>query len=146
MAFTYDLTATGDDLNVAKVRLEIGDTVSGTGVKPNGSNFTDAELLIFLARESNNVMRATASACEALARWWATAVNITVGLRREELTAVSKAWTERAAELRKQYGGGQQAFSAGVTRQDGYSTDVASDDVEDAETGEYGGVVRYVRL
>jgi hypothetical protein len=150
MTFSYDLTATGDTLNIAKVRLELGDTTSGVGVRPDGTNFTNEELQIFLDREGDDVMRATAAACEALARAWSVVANITVGPRREDLAAVAEAWAKRAAQMRAQYGGvvsqSGAAFSAGVVRSDGYSADVASDNAADAETGEYGGVVRYVRL
>lgn len=43
MAFTYDTTT-----DIGKIRLKIGDTVDGDGVKPAGGNFTDAEIQVFL--------------------------------------------------------------------------------------------------
>lgn len=46
MAFTY--SATNLSGNLAKVRLAIGDTTSGAGPRPDGSNFTDEELNVFI--------------------------------------------------------------------------------------------------
>ncbi len=116
MVFTYDLTT-----DIGKVRLEIGDTTSGDGVKPNGTNLTDAELTYWLAEEGS-VGRASARACEALARAWARLVDLAVGPRRESLGQAAKAWAEQGAELRKQFGGADRgAYSAGVKRVgDGY--------------------------
>ena len=83
MSFSYDLaSADTDTLNVSKVRLEIDDTVYTAGVKPDGTNFTDEEIMIWLSRESDDVMRAVASACEVLARAWARVADIAVGPRQ----------------------------------------------------------------
>lgn len=45
MSFTYSLST-----NTGKIRLAIGDTSSstGAGVKPDGSNFSDEELAVFI--------------------------------------------------------------------------------------------------
>lgn len=118
--FSYDLAT-----NVGKLRLEIGDTTSGSGVKPDGSNFLDAELEYFLDAESGSVGRASARACEVLARSFAGMVDLTVGPRRESLSQAAKAYADRAQELRRQYGGGGgAAYSAGWMRSsDGHPTD-----------------------
>lgn len=104
MAFTYDLTT-----DAGKVRMELGDTVDatvspGSGVRPSGANFTDAEIAYFLAREGNSVMKATAAACETLSRQWSTAVSTTVGPRTEGFDSVAEKWASRADELRALYG------------------------------------------
>ncbi|PJF23612.1 MAG: hypothetical protein CUN56_00165 [Phototrophicales bacterium] len=57
--------------DIGKVRLFIGDTTDGKGVKPDGSNFTDAEITAFLNMEDNSVHKATAAAFEALSAMWA---------------------------------------------------------------------------
>ncbi len=120
VAFTYDLTT-----DTGKLRLEIGDTVSDAGVKPDGSNFSDAELAYFLVQESDSVGRATARACEVLARMFAGYVDLAVGSRRESLSQAAKAYTDRATALRRQFGGGGRgAYSAGVLRSsDGHPSD-----------------------
>ena len=43
MAFTYDVSS-----SLGQLRLAIGDTVSGAGPRPNGANYSDAELNVFL--------------------------------------------------------------------------------------------------
>ncbi|MBN1430450.1 MAG: hypothetical protein JXB07_18920 [Anaerolineae bacterium] len=132
MTFTYDLASSDAQVAlISRVRLEIGDTVENDGVTPSGSNLSDEEITIFLDRESDDELRAAAAACEALARQWARVANIAVGPRREDLGKVAAEWRASAAELRRQYGYGEGGMiSAGVMRVDGYSDDVASDDVE----------------
>ena len=133
MTFTYDLaSADADTLAVSKIRLEIGDTVSGTGVLPSGTNLTDEELLVWYERENSDVMRAAAAACEALARTWRRAADVGIGPRKESLSQVAAGYAADAKRLREQYGGGTSAFSAGWARQDGYhdltlSTDYSQD-------------------
>lgn len=112
MAFSYDLTT-----DVGKLRLEIGDTTTGVGVRPDGTNFTDAELGYFLGQEGAVVGRAAARACEVLARSFAGLVDLSVGPRKESLSQAAKAYAERAVELRRQFGGSAGgAYSAGFVR------------------------------
>ncbi len=131
MTITYN-TAT----DLGKCRLAIGDTVDGTGVKPDGTNFTDAEVQIFLDAEGT-WGRAAAAACETLATWWARAVDVGVGPRRESLSQVSAAYAKQGKQLRAQHGGSGRIFVAGVIRADGYSDDKASDDSNVAAGVEY---------
>lgn len=110
--------------DIGKVRLEIGDTDStrGRGKKPDGTNLTDAEIQYFLDEEGS-VGRATAHACEALARAWATVPDSMRGNRSDHYSDVAKAWALQAETLRRQYGGGAIGFAmaAGFKRVDGYS-------------------------
>lgn len=147
MSFTYD-TAT----DIGKVRFALGDVTNGTGIKPDGTNFSDSEIDLLLTREGS-WGAAAAACCETLAVWYARVVNISVGPRREDLGAIRQVYAELAARLRLQYGGGGVAhgFSAGVVRVDGYSQDVASDAVTPAADTvnvgtptEYGSNVIYV--
>lgn len=119
MSITTDLTT-----NIGKVRLEIGDNDSGNGrgVKPDGTNLTDEQVQYFLDVEGT-VGRATAHACEALARAWTKMANSTRSNRRDEWADVAKGWREMAAGLRLQFGGGIPlgAMSAPFVRVDGYS-------------------------
>lgn len=117
-AFTTDLAT-----DIGLMRMELGDDVQGTGVKPDGRNLSDGECQVLLTREGS-VMPAVAAACELLARLWARVANISVGSRREDLAAISDQWAKQAAKLREQYGaaaGSVTAFSVGVKRQDGYA-------------------------
>jgi len=99
MTFTYDLSE--DDvnlLNISRVRLELGDTTANAGVRPNGSNLTDEEILLWLDEQDNDIMQTVARACAALANMWTNVANITVGPRREELGQIAKGWADRAAQ------------------------------------------------
>lgn len=136
MAFTYDLTASGDDLLVSKVRLEIGDNTENAGVLPGGSNLQDAEIQVLLDREDDDVLRTAAAACELLARHWSRRADLTVGPRRESFGEIADAWAKRGAELRSEHGSeaGAQTFSLGLNRMDAY--EVAAGDPEDDYMGD----------
>lgn len=117
MTFTYD-TAT----DIGKIRLELGDEISGNGVKPTGANLTDEELQVWLTREGS-VMRATAAACEMLSRAWSRMASTSVGSRSEQLQSVAAQYAARAQTLRAQHGGGTSGVSfVSFNRTDGYAT------------------------
>jgi|WetSurMetagenome_2_1015567.scaffolds.fasta_scaffold20352_3 hypothetical protein len=94
MSFSYDLTE-----SVGQVRLALGDTTSGAGVRPDGSNFSDDEIQYFVDQE-NNLDLAVARACDVLATQWTTVADLQVGPRREALGAIAERYTERAKSLR----------------------------------------------
>lgn len=99
MTFTYDLAAEDPDvLNIARVRLELGDTIEGVGVRPDGSNLTDEELALWLEDESDDINKTVGRACTALAKMWTTVANLTVGPRSEQLGQIAKGWADRAGE------------------------------------------------
>lgn len=103
MAFTYNLASTDTDLlNISKVRFEIGDTVSGVGVRPDGSNLTDEEIMMLLTDESNDIKLAASRACDALSSAWSLVANEQVGPRKTELGAISEKFEKRATGLRSQ--------------------------------------------
>lgn len=119
MTFTYSI---GDD--IGKIRLYTGDVVEGTGVRNDGSNFSDEELLLLLDQEEDDWRRVVAAVCEILAIDWARVADVTVGPRKETLSGVSKRYAAMAESFRSQYGGGggsNTAFSVGLDREDGYS-------------------------
>ena len=97
MAFTYDLAT-----QIGKIRLEIGDTVLNKGVRPDRTNFSDAELTYFLGEEDNDTTLAVARACEVLSRQWSAAADLQVGPRRESYSQVSANYAARAIALRNQ--------------------------------------------
>ena len=119
MAFTYDLDhATEAIANQSKVRLEIGDTVIDEGPRPNGANFQDDEVAYWLESEGDHIMRATAAACETLARQWSLIPTTRLGPHGESASDIAKAYAERAKQLREEYGRGNTtgafAFAVGT--------------------------------
>lgn len=104
VTFTYDLShVDAAKVLISKVRLEIGDTVAGAGVRPDGSNLSDEEISFWLTEEADVYLLAAARACEALSRMWNPVTNVTVGPRKEEFSKVSGEWQTRADSLRSQY-------------------------------------------
>ena len=133
MTFTYDLSASGNDLVVSQIRLEIGDDNSATdqGVKPDGTNFTDAELLYFYQQESSSLLGGAARACEVLARRYArVAESVRIRDYQVDMREKAAAFRELARDLRQRAGSLYAGGSAPTTRTDGYSTDVHSQEVE----------------
>src|SRR5262245_37899834 len=99
MTFTYDLAAVDENLlNISKVRLELGDTIENAGVRPDGSNLQDEEILLWLDEEDNDITKTVARACSALSKIWTTVASITVGPRREELGQIAQGWADRAKQ------------------------------------------------
>lgn len=123
MTFSYDLST-----DIGEVRLMLGDYTEGNGVRPDGSNFSDEELQVFLDHEDEIVERAVARGCEALAAEYARHAGFTsVGPRKHQLSDRAKMFSEMATRYRKTYGvtpAGGSAARAGVmhpARRDGYS-------------------------
>jgi len=126
--FSYDL-----DAAVGQIRLEIGDTdnTADAGVKPDGTNFSDAELNHFYSQEGSDVLAASARACEVLARMWARQAK-SVKIRDYSIDTRSQAkyFKELGEELRKRTGSLYAGGSVPTTRVDGYSNDQHSQQVE----------------
>ncbi len=98
MTFTYDLASVDENLlNISRVRLELGDTQENVGVRPDGSNLQDEEILLWLSEEGNEIPSTVGRACNALANMWTNVANITTGPRKEELGKVADGWAKRAA-------------------------------------------------
>lgn len=99
MTFTYDLTETGDLLLISKVRLELGDTASGSGIRPGNVNISDEEILIWLDDEADDIQAVVGRAAQALANMWASAaVSETVGSHSVNYGKISDLWALRASE------------------------------------------------
>lgn len=127
MSFSYILGSSDATMAaIARVRLEIGDTTEGAGVLPDGSNFSNEEIAVYLTTYASDVPQAVNALAGVLARRWATVADVTVGPRSESLSQVSKAWAAIADKL-----GGSEAgsvFSMAPTRVDGYSENAAEDE------------------
>ena len=100
---------------IGQVRLELGDTntATGQGVKPDGTNLTDAEIQVWLTRATGmtsdttqQVLLATMYACQALARHWSRAADIALPTRKESLSQVAAGWAKRAKEIGAEVGSG----------------------------------------
>lgn len=115
MAFTYSGTAIDTDL--ARVRLEIGDTVEAEAL------FTDEELQVFLDRESG-VLLAAAAACDTLVRRFARAYDFETDGQRFMRSQMHKGYMATSIELRQRAAG---VVSNATTRIDGYSDDLPYD-------------------
>lgn len=123
MTFTY-LGTLATDLD--DIRFKARDTVSNSGPRPSGGNFTDEEINGLLAIEGT-VERAVAALYEALAAEWGHYVDTSIGPRDEKLSQVAMRYQKLATDWHNRYGYGSQILSTGfVTRVDGYSDDVDS--------------------
>lgn len=97
MSFSYRLLSSdAAEARVARVRMELGDSVENAGVLPDGSNLRDEEITLALTDAGNDVGLAVASLCGLLARRWSMLADVSVGPRREMLSQVARAWEERA--------------------------------------------------
>jgi hypothetical protein len=135
MSFNYDLASADPAIVlISEVRLELGDTEAGQGVKPNQSNLSDEEIQRWLTAENSDVMRATGRAVLALANWWATFVkSITTGPYKEDYGNISDAWAKRAAFIMDNFpgiGGSGGLQSSSLRKVDGYSENNSSSESE----------------
>lgn len=125
MSFSYTLdSGNARTAAVARVRLELGDTVSGAGVLPSGGNLSDEEIGVYLDQFDEDVALAVSALAGVLARQWATLADVTVGPRSEKLSQVSAAWERQAKAL----AGGEAygSFTMQPVRVDGYSEQAGS--------------------
>lgn len=91
MAFTYigDLSTDLDE-----IRFTIGDTVANSGPKPNGGNFTDAEITGLLLREGS-IIRTVGKIYQVLAATWTRFVDSKIGPRDEKLSKIAEGWRKQ---------------------------------------------------
>lgn len=126
MTFTYAGTLATD---LDKVRFEIGDRVSGSGPRPDSSNFTDEEIAGVITLEGG-WGAAAARIAEVLANEWSTAAgSVRMADYSEDYTARAEMWAKRAQALRLQYGSTRTATQVLVTRVDGFSDDVDAEEM-----------------
>jgi hypothetical protein len=116
----YDLTT-----DLGKLRVEIGD------VEETAALFYDSELTYFLTDEGS-VLAAAARACEVLAARYAGSYNFKTDDQSFDRGALSKQYAEQAKRLRAQSGG---TTTIAATRIDGYSDDIANDEISTTGSG-----------
>lgn len=96
MAFTYNLST-----NLGKVRLAIGDTVNGSGPRPNGANYSDEEINVYLSpviAAGYGYGRAVVQLLRLLANEWAGKANVSIGDYSAQYAAVADNYRRAAAE------------------------------------------------
>ena len=122
MTVTYD-----PKTDIGKVRLYLGDTQTDVGVRPDGRNFTDEEIQIFLDIENGDIYGAVATACETLATEWTSyAVSEREGDVARDAKGVAEGYRKRAADWRgRQNGALAGDMSIGVID---LQTDVQADE------------------
>ena len=125
MAFTYDLTTTGESLLISKVRLLIPDNDA------TSYYLEDAEISYFLDQAGHNVIASAVRACRQLARRFALMVGFTADGLTMRHGERAKLFAERAAELEQEVAGSWSTVT--LDRQDGYS-DVATDTEYESRT------------
>lgn len=104
MAFTFDLSATGDLLTISEIRLFVGDKVEDNGILPNGTNFQDDEILTLYSKEGSHQRRAAAAILEsAAAAWSAHAGRYKLGPEDQE-SMQADMFGQQARTLRDRYG------------------------------------------
>lgn len=123
MSFTYSLSD-----NTGKVRLAIGDTTSttGAGVRPDGTNFSDEELAVFIATATaagGTWRNAVAPVLRVLANQYAAAArSLQFADYREDFTQTAAALRAQAANWEQGIdteGNAVAGLSAGVMTLDG---------------------------
>jgi hypothetical protein len=130
MAVTYtDTLLTDRDV----FRATLNDTVSGSGPRPGtgtATNFSDNEIAGLITLEGN-VNRAIARAYEILAGAWSRYGLSEIGPRKEDLKGIAEAYRKLGVQWRADYGTAAATVTSGfVTRVDGYSDDIANDEVD----------------
>lgn len=114
--FVYNIGSENDPIAaISEIRLQIGDSLEGQGPRPDGRNFSNAEINSFLTREGGHIQRTIALALEVLAAEWSKEAS------RQQLGPASseanqaRAYGERAAILRSTYGFNTPSYQTGST-------------------------------
>jgi hypothetical protein len=126
MTFTTYVDTTLATVPRDRVRFYINDTVVNQGPRPDGRNFSDAEIAFFLSEEDSRVNGAVARAFEVLASEWSSfAVSEKEGEVDWDTKEVADNYRIQATAWRKKPGGGSEVeLSGGVVtleRTDAYS-------------------------
>ena len=102
--FSYELNSSDLDIaNISKIRLEVGDTDPERGIKPDGENYSDNEILYVFNDEGRIIGRAAARICEQQATAW-TSVPRTMFGALFDPRAVASNFMKQAKDLRRKYG------------------------------------------
>lgn len=119
-----------------KLRLIIGDNDETNPL------FQDDELDYFLTVSADNIRGAAIDACYAAAAKYARAYDFETDGQRFQRSAVHKAWLDMAKTLQAQGPTVTGLSVIDVTKVDGYSDDVANQDVDETNTNARHGYYR----
>jgi len=113
MAFTYSLST-----DLGKVRLAIGDTVSGSGPRPSGANYSDAEINVFLRpviAAGYAYGRAVAQLFRLLAGEWAGKASVSIGDYSVQYAAVADNYRKAANEWERMTDASGAVVAGGIS-------------------------------
>lgn len=113
MAFTYDVST-----SLGQLRLAIGDTKLGEGPRPDGSNYSDAELGVYLApvlASGYAYGRSVPSMLRLLAVEWSNRASVTIGEFSANYAAVADNYRKRAADWEATIDTTGAGVSGGIT-------------------------------
>ena len=117
--FTYRIdSADLREQAIAEVRLEVGDTSEERGIRPDGSNYSDAEIWHLYNLEGEIVGRTAARIAEQQAAAWSSVPRTMFGSLFDP-RHVGRNFMRIAKDLRRQYGVTDvrsATFSAGMKR------------------------------
>lgn len=114
MTFSYDPNLADD---TSWIRLQTGDSVSGTGPRADGSNFSDEEIAALLGLASNDTQKVVAELFSILAaEWTRLAISYTIGPRKEELWRVVDLYTKKYQQWAVVAGIASTSFASGTYR------------------------------
>ena len=101
MSFSYDPADLATPPNA--LRSDLGDTIEGSGIMPDSSNFHDEELVRFAIEEATHG-RALARAVHVLAIRWTAYAGTLRTKNRTEAYEQAEQYAQRYAELVKLHG------------------------------------------
>lgn len=109
MTFTYKISsADNDELIIARARLAINDQSEDKGPRPDGTNFSDEEILSVYTDEGSDEGRVQARLLEILSGAWAGTQKTMFGSLIDP-TRTSRDYAAAAMKLREQHGYGSGA-------------------------------------
>lgn len=111
------------------VRFYLGDMVASSGPRPSDANFTDAELNGLITLEGS-WQKAVAAGFERLAAEWRRYPSFSADGLSLSRSDIANGFQEQAREWRAKYGSTVSTVTSNaLTRVDGYSDDIAADEV-----------------
>lgn len=113
MAFTYDVSTA-----LGQLRLAIGDTKPGEGPRPDGTNYSDAELGVYLTpvlASGYSYGRSVPFMLRLLANEWSNRASVTIGEFSMSSAAVAEAYRKQAAAWEATIDTGGAPVSGGIT-------------------------------
>lgn len=115
-------------LAIAAVRVVLG--AMDLAVETFPAQLQRLRVLDDLTMCAKVLRRALAGICEMLATRYAQVADLQVGPRRESFGQISKAYSQRAKDLRDRYGEPEGVWAVPVIRVDGYSNSVTSTELD----------------